>query len=178
MIENDGSYSVNFTPFSLNTGLPFPLNQPLYAKCLIVCVLALNLLVGILLRTRVIKYLHTIDIEKNPINYFFWFDQVTGGVLGLYIIFTLTALVIEFPLAEIVGDAICNWTDLLGCIYLSCSTAWSFNIAVFRILLLKAPNQLKSIRRKKFVCICLTIHAVAITAICSVGSAYLDKGFG
>ena len=177
-MENNSTNLVKFQEFSQTEGLPFPLNQSPLAKSVIASVLFSNLLVGIKLRLNIIKYLQTVDIKKNSINYFFWFDQVTGGVLGLYITYTLVALICQFPLSEVIGDGYCNWADLPGCIYLSSSTVWSFVIAVLRILLLKAPNQLKANSSKNIVSILLTIFAVSNITLCSTVSAYLDKGFG
>ena len=178
LTENNSTHLFKFEEFSQSVGLPFHLNQSFFAKSLLGSALSLNLFTGIKLRLRIIKYLQTVDIKKNTINYFFWFDQVTSGVLGLYIIYTLMALICQFPLSEIIGDDLCNWADLFGCIYLSSSTGWSFVIAIFRILLLKAPNQLKGNSIKNIISLLLTIFAVTNIILCSSVLAYLDKGFG
>ena len=166
---------------SSHDGLPFPLNETALVKTLIGFALALNLLVGIKLRTQIISYLHTVDIKKNPINYFFWFDQVNGSILGLYIAFTLAALLTEFPLSDIADDSVCNWTDLLGCLYLSGATAWSFNIALYRTFLIKVSaffNDDNNKRRKDVVFVFLIVLGLANSVIPASVAAYLDRGFG
>ena len=131
--ENKTYSSVSrFAPFSERLGLPTPLNQTSGVKILIVSLLIWDLLLGFYIRRKIINYLQSRDSKQNPINYFFWIDQVNGIFLGLNIIFTLVTILTPFPVSDIVGFEACNWVDVIGCIYLTGSTFWSFNIAMLR----------------------------------------------
>ena len=131
--ENKTFSSVSrFAPFSEGLGLPTPLNQTFGVKMIIVTLLICDLLLGCYIRRKIINYLQSRDSKENPINYFFWIDQVNGIFLGLNIVFTLAAILTPFPISDIVGFEICNWVDVIGCVYLAGSTFWSFNIAMLR----------------------------------------------
>ena len=178
IIENETVNIAQFSQFSHSEGLPFPINQNSSDKNAIIVGLVLDLLFGVIIRFKIIEYLKTVDISKNAINYFFWLDQVNGAVLGLYVLFTLMALSIPFPLSDFLGDNMCNWADLLGCIYLSGSTIWSLNIALYRILLLKAPSQLEQQMIKGVIPFAMTVWGITSMVIPSAFVAYTDKGFG
>lgn len=121
-----------FVPFVTEDGLPFPLNQPTEVKYFLAVVLSAILILGISVRSKIIKFLWISDNKKNPINYFFWLDQSKGIFSGLNILFTVMANVAPFPISNIIGYELCNWVDFLGVFYLIGSAAWSCNIALFR----------------------------------------------
>jgi len=129
--ESIGEAAV-FAPFPDEVGLPFPLNQSPEVKCFLVLLLTLILILGINIRSKILRFLWNSENQKNPINYFFWFDQSRGIFSGLNIIFTIVATVVPFPICNIIGYELCNWADFFGSAYLIGSTVWSCNMALFR----------------------------------------------
>ena len=113
-------------------GLPFPLNQSPEIKYLVASSLLLILIVGTIIRCKVVQYLLVADNRKNPINFFFWLDQSKWIFSGLNIVFAAMATVLPDPVSSIVGYELCNWFDLLGSAYLISSSVWSCNMALFR----------------------------------------------
>ena len=122
----------NFGPFPENLRLPAPLNQSFGIKIIIAILLTVDLLFGFAIRRKLTNYLQSKDSKQNPINYFFWIDQINGIFLGLNIIFTLVTILTPFPISDIIGYELCNWVDIFGCIYLAGTTVWSFHIALLR----------------------------------------------
>ena len=122
----------NFEQFPDSVGYPAPLNQSLTTRVVIFLLLFINLALGLKIRAKVIKNLQSSDLKRNPINYFFWLDQINGGFLGLNVIFALAAIATPFPISNIIGYELCNWADLFGCYYLSGSSFWSCGMALFR----------------------------------------------
>ena len=166
-----------FVKFSDAERLPFPLNQPILLQNALVASLALNLLIGIKIRVKIVKYLQSVEIEKNPINYFFWLDQINGAFLGINITLTLIALLTPFPIKDIIGGELCNWIDIFGCVYLTGTSVWSFNIALYRILIMKVKGFESHSNTKYKALVIMTLLGLLILIIPSSLAAYYDHGF-
>jgi hypothetical protein len=64
-------------PFEVADSLPFPLNaEPSTTKAITVY-LSVNLFLGCLLRSKILKYTMSLSIKESPINLFIWYDQVS-----------------------------------------------------------------------------------------------------
>ena len=61
----------------------------------------------------------SVKFQLNPINIYYWYDQLNGLVLGVNLIAILVILNAPYPLSSILGDDFCNWCDFPGVIYLS-----------------------------------------------------------
>jgi len=132
--QRNGTFSAIFyyKVFPDTFGYPVPLNQTKAIRALVFGFLSVNLLIGLKIRRKMIKHLQSSELRRNPINYFFWLDQLNGGFLGLSIIFTMFVILLPFPISDIIGYQLCNWADLFGCFYLSGSSFWSCGIALIR----------------------------------------------
>ena len=124
--------ALEFTQFPDSAGLLALLNLTYEVKAIIITLLLLDLIVGLVLRTKVISYLRTTDCKKTPLNNFFFLDQINGGFLGLNIVYTVIAILVPFPISTVIGYELCNWADLFGCLYIAGSNIWSSAIAVLR----------------------------------------------
>jgi hypothetical protein len=165
-----------FKPLEFVDSLPFPLNCETTTIILITVYLSLNLLFGSLLRFKILMYAKSLSVKENPINLFIWYDQLIGIFMAMNITYTLTLIHLPFPLASIIGDAACNWTDLMGNLYLVSQAVWSFCIAIYRTLYIKFHWIFKNgIKESKFAFILSLTGSLYI--ISSAGFiAYHDKG--
>jgi hypothetical protein len=64
--------------------------------------------------------------------------------MGLGILTTLVFLHLPFALVTIAGESVCRWTNLLGTLYFSSQTVWSFFIALYRVLYIKFQSLFKT----------------------------------
>ncbi len=174
-VDNQTSIAI-FTPLDFSDSLPFPLNAETNTIILMTIYLSLNLLFGSLLRFKILRYTKSLSVRENPINLFIWYDQLTGVVMALNIIYTLTLIQLPFPLASLTGDVFCNWTDLMGTLYLVSQGVWSCCIAIYRILCIKFHGIFKNgIKESKFAFVLSLTGSLYI--ISSAGYiAYHDKG--
>ena len=124
--------ALEFTQFPDSAGFLALLNLTYEVKAIIIALLLLDLIVGLVLRTKVISYLRTNDCKRTPLNNFFFLDQINGGFLGLNIVYTVIAILIPYPISTVIGYELCNWADLFGCLYIAGSNIWSSAIAVLR----------------------------------------------
>ncbi len=174
-VDNQTSIAI-FTPLEFSESLPFPLNAETNTIILMTIFLSLNLLFGSLLGFKILKYAKSLSVRENPINLFIWYDQLIGIFMAMNITYTLSLTHLPFPLASIIGDAACNWTDLMGNLYLVSQAVWSFCIAIYRTLYIKFHWVFKKgIKESKFAFILSLSGSLYIIA--SAGFlAYYDKG--
>jgi len=71
--ENSTSF---FKPYEEVDSLPFPLNAEASKTIAITLYLSIDLLLGCLLRSKVLRYASSLSIKDSPINLFIWYDQV------------------------------------------------------------------------------------------------------
>ena len=178
-VKNETDHCVSrFSQFSDNDGTPFPQNQPVSVRFAISSALTLNLCLGLFIRSKIIKYLLTVESKKNPINYFIWLDQLNGGFLGLNIVFYAVTIVLPFPLSSIIGYESCNWADLPGSFYLAGSAQWSCTIALIRVLYLKAPQWIKRNLESNHFMVILALSELLYLAAPTLFIAFVDRGSG
>jgi hypothetical protein len=173
--NNDESFAAKLKPFSFADSLPFPLNAHFRAKLIILGYLICNFTLGCVLRVKIWKYIKSVDIKKNPINYLMWNDQMNGVFLGLNILYTSTVLFLPFPLSNFIGDEACNWADIIGIVYLEGQTVWSCFMAIYRVSFIRYQRFVKTIGDSNFVC-ALTIFGYGIIFSSTTFFAYHDKG--
>jgi hypothetical protein len=64
-------------PFEVKDRLPYPLNAEPSTIWSITQYLTINLLLGGILRSKILKFAKSLSIKENPINLFIWYDQVS-----------------------------------------------------------------------------------------------------
>jgi hypothetical protein len=64
-------------PFEVKDRLPFPLNAEFSVTMAIALYLYINLLLGGILRLKILTFTRLQSIQENPINLFIWYDQVS-----------------------------------------------------------------------------------------------------
>lgn len=165
-----------FETMPSDKSLPFPLNTGLVPRMVITLYLALSLLFGGVLRSEILRFIKSLSIRENPINLFTWYDQLFGGFMGLNIMYTLVVIHLPFPLASVIGEEACNWTDLMGTLYLVGQAVWSCLIAVSRILLIKNPNFFKKGIKESNFAFCFTLAGHIFIITCAGVFASYDKG--
>jgi len=174
--DDNQTFAAVFQVLPFSESLPFPLNADLSTKVLFTIYLISNLLLGGMLRSKILAFTKSLSIRENPINLFIWYDQLTGVFMGLNIIYTLTVMYLPFPLASIIGEAACNWTDLLGTLYLISQSVWSCFIAVYRLVYIKFQRILDiGIKKSNFAFMLSLLGYFGIITL-AVFFAYYDKG--
>ena len=175
-IHDEGkSFEAKLEPLSFLESLPFPINAEISTKLSILTFLISNFILGFVLRVKIFKYLKSVNIKENQINYFMWNDQMNGIFLGLNILYTSSVLFLPFPLSDFIGDEACNWTDIIGAIYVEGQTVWSCFMAIYRVAFIKRQTFVKTIGESNFV-FALTIFGYGIIVSFSALLAYHDKG--
>jgi len=174
-LDNQTFISI-FKPLSKADSLPFPLNAEFPTTVLMTLYLSLNLIFGCMLRAKILLYAKSLNIKDNPINVFIWYDQLSGIFMAMNIAYTLTLLHLPFPLVSITGESICNWTDLMGNLYLMSQAVWSCFIALYRMLYIKFQRLFQNgIKESRFAIVLSIIGYCFVTS--SAGFlAHVDKG--
>ena len=165
-----------FSLLPKSESLPFPLNTQWTGIALMTIYLSLNLTIGCLLRSKILRYCWLLSVRDNPINLFIWYDQLCGALSGLNIVYSLTALHLPVPLSSFIGEAACNWVDLIGATYLIGQVVWSNIIATYRLLFIKFHGLLVKGRRKNWVVLLLSVAGYIFICASAVLFAYYDKG--
>jgi hypothetical protein len=177
-ISSQNEPSLSFEFFQRSNSLPFPLNQCFLFRAGIFLFFLLNLICGSSIRIQIFNFLRASETSTNPINYFIWVDQLNGLVLGLNIVYTITCIILPFPLNDLVGPDICNFADLFGCLYLAGSSIWSCTIAVYRILYIKATQFVRlSIGEWNLIVLLLSV-GFSVIVPSSIFISFIDKGIG
>jgi hypothetical protein len=173
--DADVSFGTKLKSFSVVDSLPFPINADFSNKLIIFVSLMFNFILGCILRVKIFQYIKSVDLKENPINYFMWNDQMNGIFLGLNILYTSTVLFLPFPLSNFIGDEACNWTDIIGVIYLEGQTVWSCFMAIYRVLFVKYNKFIKTIGDSNFVFALTIIGYVIIVSFSAFLSSH-DQG--
>jgi hypothetical protein len=96
--------------------------------------------------------------------------------MGLGILATLMFLYLPFALASIAGERVCRWTNLLGTLYFTSQTVWSFFIAIYRVLYIKFQSLFKNgIKETTFVFFLSNVGFLYI-ALSGMFFAFYDRG--
>jgi hypothetical protein len=173
--DEEESFVTTLKPFSHVNSLPFPLKTDLTTKLILWGFLICNFKIGFVLRLKIFKYIKSVDLKENPINYFMWNDQMNGIFLGLNILYTSTVLFLPFPLSNFIGVEACNWADIIGAIYVAGQTVWSCFMAIYRVVFIKCPRFVKTIGNSNFV-VALTTCGYGIILSFAAFFSYHDKG--
>ena len=168
----------NFKFLPISDSLPFPLNQSFIFQSCIFSFLLLNLFSGLKIRIQILNFLRDNETKNNPINKFIWVDQLNGLVLGLNIVYTMTCIILPFPISDLIGHEICNFADIFGCLYLAGSSVWSCTIAIYRILYLKATTFVNyGIGEKNLIVLLFSVGFFTVL-VTSFFISFIDKGIG
>jgi len=171
--SNNSNVSLRLDLTGFEDSQPFPLNEPWYIQWIILVLMLATFCCGLKFRCLIIRYLISPEC-KGPINALVWADQINGFFLGLQIILKTVIMLNPVPLSEALGQRFCDWTSLLLNLYLAGSSAWSFSIAVFRVVIIKGTNLIGEVTLLKilFPLSFITHFLFAIvTAICDNKSA-------
>jgi hypothetical protein len=96
--------------------------------------------------------------------------------MGLGILTTLIFLHLPFALVTIAGERACRWTSLLGTLYFTSQTVWSFFIALYRVLYIKFQNLFKTgIKETTFVFFLSNVGILYI-ALSGAFFAFYERG--
>jgi hypothetical protein len=96
--------------------------------------------------------------------------------MGLNIVLTLMLLHLPFALVTIAGERVCRCTSLLGTLYFTSQTVWSFFIALYRVLYIKFQSLFKTgIKETTFVFFLSNVGILYI-ALSGVFFAYYERG--
>ncbi len=96
--------------------------------------------------------------------------------MGLGIIATLMFLHLPFALASIAGERACRWASLLGTLYFTSQTVWSFFIALYRVLYIKFQSLFKTgIKETTFVFFLSNVGFLYIT-LSGMFFAFYERG--
>ena len=125
--------------------LPFPLNLSQNVRIGIAICIVVILIGGLLLKKINFDYLRSPDTHLNPINLLIWVDQLNSLILGsLNLTFGAIAFIFPEPISKILGQGFCDWVPLFGCLNVTGSIIWRCQLAVLRILFIKAQDWVKS----------------------------------
>ena len=142
----------------INESLPFPLNTSRNVQLVILMLMLTIFCGGLKLRLLILRYLLSPE-SKGPINALIWADQLNGIFLGLGILLKIAIILCPFPLADVLGTGLCDWTGLPICLYLAGAGSWSCAIAVFRVAIIKGNTLIKPDKLLKVLyLISLTMH--------------------
>ena len=156
--SNSPNETVWLSLSSFDDNLPFPLSEPWYLQVLILILMLTTFCQGLKFRSLIIRYLMSPEC-KGPINALIWADQMNGIFLGLGILLKLAIILTPFPLAEVIGEGVCDWSSFLIGLYVAGAAAWRCAIAVFRVIILKGSTLIKDGKLSKILClVCLGIH--------------------
>ena len=130
--------------FHFANDMLFPLSIAYHWR--LVCALYYLIIIcaGIVFRSVILRYLTDQDTKSTPINWLIWLQQLNGlfaGTFNLSVVFTV--LILESSLKSLLGDQVCHWLPLSGCINLVGYLVWSCLIAIYRILYIKAQDWVK-----------------------------------
>ena len=114
--------------------LPFPLNLSQNVRIGIAICIVVILIGGLLLKKIIFDYLRSPDTHLNPINLLIWVDLTFGAI----------AFIFPEPISKILGQGFCDWVPLFGCLNVTGSIIWRCQLAVLRILFIKAQDWVKS----------------------------------
>jgi hypothetical protein len=96
--------------------------------------------------------------------------------MGLNIVLTLMLLHLPLALVTIAGERVCRCTSLLGTLYFTGQTVWSFFIALYRVLYIKFQSLFKTgIKETTFVFFLSNVGILYI-ALSGVFFAYYERG--
>ena len=149
--SNSPNETIKLSLSSFDDDLPFPLSEPWYLQVLILILMLATFCQGLKFRSLIIGYLMSPEC-KGPINVLIWADQMNGIFLGLGILLKMVIILSPFPLAEVIGEGVCDWTSLLIGLYVAGAAAWSCAIAVFRVIVLKGSTLIKEGKLLKILC--------------------------
>ena len=134
---------LNFTVFSHESNpLPFPLNLNLFWRSIISAFLLAILIVGTRLRMKIVSYIRSPDTKLNETNILFCLDQVNGIFLSIMIVYSISFIMLNDSVAELIDPHACNFNSALHAMYLSGTLVWSSYIAIYRVLFIKAHRWL------------------------------------
>jgi len=175
-LDNQTSVMTSFKPLPFISSAPFPLNTEPTVRLFVVLYLLVILISGCSLRHKILRFTSTLSVKDNPLNIFVWQDQLNGLFLMANIMYTLTTILLSYPLSSFVGDELCNFADMIGILYITGQTVWSCLIAIYRLMLIKYQNSFNyGIKDMKFLTSLLLFGHCLIIASSAVG-AYVDKG--
>jgi hypothetical protein len=142
MYNYEQENSLDFTVFSDERHLPFPLNLNIYFRSLISVLLALIVIEGIRLRLKIVSYLRNPETKFNAVNILFCLDQMNGIFLVLVLVGSISFILLTTPVSELLGPFACSCFEFIAGLYISGTIVWRFSIAVLRVLFIKAQGWL------------------------------------
>jgi len=136
--ENNPSVTV----FSGESFLPFPQNLNVWWRSLISIMLVGILVKGLGLRLKIYSYIQNSETKLNAVNVLFFLDQLNGVFLAIVLAARISFSLLTIPASELMGPLACSCYEFITGMYISGSFVWRFNIAVIRVLYIKAQNWL------------------------------------
>jgi hypothetical protein len=138
-ISNE-SFKINFQGVD---SLPFPQSLPTIPRLFVGIFILTIVLTGVVLRKYIFSFLLKSDTKNSPINFLFWVDQLNGLSFCFTVGILDIAVILPWPLKDLMGSEFCDWLPATGCFYLIGQSLWGCLIAIFRILYIKAHNCVK-----------------------------------
>ena len=138
----NASAQINFSPFSDQDGLPFPLYLHPIWKIIFSLTLLFTLIEGTRLRKIIIDFISSPESKLGPINYLIWVDQINSFFLGINLLFRVVFFLSPEPIGILIGREVCDFTEFSILIYLAGSSIWGSYIALFRVMFIRAQTWL------------------------------------
>jgi hypothetical protein len=130
----------NLTYFNGNTLVPFPMNLSYEWRFVVMALFSFFLITGFALRGFIFAYLTQPDAKQYPINFLLLLDQTNGMIFALVLIFEISAIYLEYPLRDVLGDNFCKWIRFPVTAYSYGCLIWGCFIALYRMMYIKANN--------------------------------------
>jgi hypothetical protein len=140
--NNEREDYLNFTVFSDEKFLPFPQNLSFHWRLLFSMLLGTIFIEGTRLRLKILSYIRSPETKLNPVNILFCLDQTNGVFLALLIAARIGFCLLTVPTSEVLGPFACSCYEFAAGVYISGTFVWRFNIAVYRVLFIKAQHLL------------------------------------